>query len=330
MTDYNTSKQGDSEGYSPKSYKDLRNSLQPIEWEWKDWLPRGFLTIIAGESGAGKSAVSLRLGACFTDALPWPDGTPCTNNGHILWCETEASQSVNLDRITKWGISVEKILIPTDNPLEDINLDNPSHRKLILKAASQPGVKALFFDSLSGGHKRDENSTRMLELVKFLAALARDRNIPVILIHHLRKKGHLDDNTVEMDRLRGSSSILQSARVIWALDDPDSSSGNKRLRVIKSNLGDKPNPIGYRVDENGVHFGNTPMLISKISAAEEAANFLRSILQDGPVNAQEIYKTADEFGIQKRTLNAAKSILGISSEKEREKNGKWLWELPKL
>jgi putative DNA primase/helicase len=329
MTDYNISKQGDSEGYTPKSYKDLRSSLQPIEWEWKGWLPKGFLTIVAGESGAGKSAVCLRLAACFTDDLPWPDGTPYRNNGPIVWCETEASQSVNLDRITKWGFSVEKILIPTDNPLEDINLDNFSHRKLILKAASQPEVKALFFDSLSGGHKRDENSTRMLDLVKFLAVLARDHKIPVLLVHHLRKKGNLDDNTVEMDRLRGSSSILQSARVIWALDDPDSNSGIKRLRVIKSNLGAKPNPIGYRVDENGVHFGNTPMPISKISAAEEAGSFLGSILQDGPVDAQEIYKKADEFGIQKRTLNAAKSKLGVRSYKEREKNGKWFWELPK-
>jgi hypothetical protein len=210
-------------------------------------------------------------------------------------------------------------------------LDNHEHRKLIRKIASRPGVKLVIVDSLSGGHRRDENSTSMLELVKFLAIMARDLNIPVLLIHHLRKKGLLEDNTVEIDRLRGSSTIVQTARVIWALDKPNSNDEHLRLRVIKSNIAKEPNPIGCQVDDKGVHFGETPKPISRMSAVDEAAEFLLSFFSDfsdESVEVQKVYEKAAEFGIQKRTLNTAKRQLGIRSRKERGKNGKWYWELP--
>jgi hypothetical protein len=335
MSDYTILPEG-KEGSSndPKStyfrsFVDLANKLGPIEWLWSNWLPKRFLTIIAGESGAGKSALALRIAMCITNGLPYPDETIPQETGLVIWCETEASHALNLARAKKWGTNMEKIILPLDDATEDISLDNPVHRNRIIEAASQPEVKLLIVDSLSGSNTRDENSTKMLGLVKFLAQLALDNNIAILLTHHLRKRGKMDTNTVELERLRGSSSIVQPARVIWAMDNPNISMGYKRFRVIKSNLGQKPQPIGYMIDASGIRFGPSPSLEQtvKSSAKEDAVLFLRSMLAAGPCDAQIVLAEAVKSGIGERTLNSAKGLLGICSEKEGGPKGKWVWHL---
>jgi hypothetical protein len=169
----------------------------------------------------------------------------------------------------------------------------------------------------------------MLGTIKFLAQLARDKKIAVLLIHHLRKKGEKDTISVDLERLRGSSSIVQTARVVWAMDNPNNSTGYKRLRGIKSNLGKLAPAIGYTIDDSGISFGSlpNPEQIEKSSAKREAHLFLRSMLAAGSCDAQAILAEAKENGIAERTLNTAKADLGVRSEREGGPNGKWVWHL---
>jgi hypothetical protein len=311
------------------SFEDLDKKLKPIEWIWPNWLPRGFLTIIAGESGAGKSALALRLIMSITNGIPWPDGTIPQENGLAVWCETEAAQALNLERAKKWGIDINKIKLPLADATEDISLDNDTHRNLLTSAASLPGVMLLVVDSLSGSSRKDENTTKMLGPIKFLAQLARDKNIAILLIHHLRKKGDKDINSVDLERLRGSSSIVQTARVVWAMDNPNNSTGYQRLRGIKSNLGKLAPAIGYIIDDSGISFGSlpNPEQTDKKSAKGDALTLLRRMLAAGSCDAQAILAEAKENGIAERTLNTAKAELGVRSEKEGGPNGKWVWRL---
>jgi RecA/RadA recombinase len=309
------------------SFADLDKELGPIEWIWANWLPKGFLTMLAGAPEAGKSALALRIAASITNGLPFPDGTTPQETGLVVWCEAEASQALNLERAKKWGIDIKKLILPLEDATEDISLDNQKHKERIREAASVPGVKLLIVDSLSGTSRRNENSTDMLDLVRFLAQLARDKNIAILLTHHLRKRGKMDTYSVELDRLRGSSSIVQPARVIWAMDNPNSSTGYKRLRVIKSNLGQKPQSIGYEIGESGINFGPSPEPFAKPSETEESVEFLKNMLANGPCDAQVVLTEAEKNGIHERTLREAKTQLRIRSEKEGGSNGKWVWYL---
>jgi hypothetical protein len=64
-------------------------------------------------------------------------------------------------------------------------------------------------------------------------------------------------------------------------------------------------------------------------ALQEAAYALYSILQDGPVPANEVIRWARQAGSAKRTLDRAKKLLGVLSSKEGSGRGsKWTWELP--
>lgn len=313
-----------------KTFADMAGMIGPIEWQWSGWLPKGMLTILAGESGAGKSGLALRLAACFLRGEPWPDGTPFTGQkGAVLWCEAEAAQAVNLDRARAWSLPLDQLYTPLPNPLDDLKLDLEGHRAMLANKAALPEVRLVIIDSLRGVLGRgDENASETLNFIKWLAELARDTQKPVILTHHLRKRSIFDTEGVELERLRGSSAIVQTARVVWALDVPDAGQrDNKRLSVIKSNLSKFPEPVGMAIDDQGVRFGAAPTMPKVETLADRAIDMLLALLAREPRPAAEIQAEFDQAGISIATLKRAKARLGVISVKDAHG---WKWALPAI
>jgi len=311
------------------TWADMAKIVGPITWDWPLWLAPGFLHLVTASTGLGKSILALRIAGCYLLGWDWPDGSPFTNKrGDVLWAEAEGAQALNLDRATHWGLPLERIRSPLEDPLQDVSLTNARHRSALAEFARSPEVRLIVLDSLSGSRAgQDENASRGLEALKFLAALARDTQKPVLVTHHLRKRGLLDpvDGEVTLDRVRGFSGITQLARVVWALDKPARSEGPLRLRVIKSNIGRFPAPLGMEIDEAAnVHFTEAPDVANRPSALEEAATFLQDLLANGPVKADVIFEEAEKAGIASATLRRAKTALGVDSYKE---GSAWFWFL---
>jgi hypothetical protein len=57
----------------------------------------------------------------------------------------------------------------------------------------------------------------------------------------------------------------------------------------------------------------------------KARLFIENTLRNGPIPAVDIMQMAEEQGISEKTLQRAKSALGVYSSK---RNGRWYWELP--
>ena len=313
----------------PATWAQMDAEIGPIEWAWDKWLPQGFLTILAGEPGIGKSILTLRLCACFLGSQAmWPDSSDFEGGaGSVLWCEAEAAQSLNLERAKGWGLPIEHILSPLPDPMVDISLDNPAHRRAIEAAARRKDVLFVVVDSLSGASRKDENSSDTLSTVHWLAELARDSGKPILITHHLRKRGLLDgDQKVSLERLRGYSGIVQPARLVWALDTPDpQEEETKRLSVIKSNLGRFPEPLGLQINDLGVIFCDAPEPPKTTSALDEAKEALMAMLEDGATSQKEIKEALEGLGISFRTASRAKKALGAVSKKEPDG---WYWALP--
>lgn len=310
------------------TFQDLESLIGPIQWAWKGWLPLGLLTIVASEPGIGKSALALRLAASVILGLPWPDGTPYAGSrGSVLWCEAEAAQAINLERAKQWGIPLNQIKLPLlENPLVDVQLDNQTHRNAVLAAAQREDVQFIVIDSLRGCHRLDENGSESIEIVMWLAKLARDTCKPILLTHHLRKKSHFDGDSVNLDRLRGSSAIIQPARMIWAMDTPDPElPDHKRLSVIKSNISKFPDPIGFIVNGNGPEFGESPKPPKKDILLDQAKEHLLALLNKNPLPANEVFDALEANGISEKTTRRAKQVLRIVAF---QKDGKWFWSLP--
>jgi len=314
---------------NPATWADMARVIGPVSWDWPGYLPSELLSLFVGDSGAGKSIFAMRIVGTYTCGWPWPDNTPYTGEaGKVLWCESEAAQAVNLERATAWGIPLENVLSPFTNPLDDVNLFDAEHLAAIARVATRDDVRLVIVDSLSGATGGKGKGEDLMPIVKWLAELARDLHKPVLVLHHLRKRGMFDTGeTVTLDRVRDSTVIIQPSRVVWAIDAPNGNEPeHKRLSVIKSNLGKFPPALGLHIGDDGLTFDDAPQAPKVETQIDKAKDLLKSLLDRGPMASIDLESEARGAGISWDTMKRAKDALGVVARRDG-KAGKWYWAL---
>jgi hypothetical protein len=325
--------------YPGSTWQEMGQRLGPLRWEWPRRIPAGMLTLLVAEQGKGKSCLCLRLAACYLRGDPWPDGLPYSGElGAVLWCEAEASQGLNYARATGWGLPVERIISPLSDPLDEVLLQDTDHRAAIETWAHRPEVRLVIVDSLSGANTARENDAGMLHVTKWLASLAVDAGKPIILTHHLRKRGLLDTgDRVTLDRIRGSGAITQAARSVLAIDAPDPAHEHDlRLSSVKNNLVGAPNAgpaLGMVINAQGVTFNSdAPEPPREETAQDKAADLLLALLAKGPKRSTDLRGEIEAAGISWDAANRAKAQLHIVAHRQTSMTGgkqaAWYWSLP--
>jgi putative DNA primase/helicase len=280
----------------------------------------------------GKSIFAMRLALTYPTGADWPDGMPYDlPPGEVLWCEGESFLAGHRQRALQMGIPVNKILLPFANVtdgINDVRLGDPERQQAIEYYAITYNVKLIVVDSLSGTSSGDENQSTASAGVRWLAGLAQRTGVPVLLLHHLNKPGK--DPTigqeVTLGRVRGHTSIVQYARVIIAIDAPDAEKPEaRRVSWIKSNLGQRPEPLGFTFADGQLAFTEAPRRQRPETLPERAGDLLLSLLASGPKPYAEVERQTEGAGFSLRTVQRAKEKLGILSEKRGEQ---WFWKLP--
>ena len=70
--------------YSSICFRRLSDvAFRKTNWLWDHWLPLGKTALLEGDTGLGKSLLTLDLCARVTTGRPWPDGTARTPDGVV-------------------------------------------------------------------------------------------------------------------------------------------------------------------------------------------------------------------------------------------------------
>lgn len=301
--------------------EELDSLLGDIQWLWNGWIPKGFVTMVAGDPGVGKSAVVQHFVKIVTEGGQFPlTSEPLPYASNAIWIDTEASQQILKVRAGLMSINKKKVFLPVINGdlLSQANLGFEQDRQQIINLIEGVEPELLVLDSLGGSHQRGENKVEEIRpILEFLALLARDYQMSVILVHHLNKGKDGESTEVSLYRLRGSTVIPAYCRSIMAVEK--SHNGTNLLRMVKSNLALQGEPISIiptispSGDISGFLYEAYQPPPSKRSRKELCADWVYRSLNNtngAGVPLTALIEQAQVAGFTRQNIYSARDLLG--------------------
>ncbi|GHU91110.1 hypothetical protein FACS1894202_11990 [Clostridia bacterium] len=170
----------------------------------------------------------------------------------------------------------------------------------------------------------------MRPLMKHLAGVAERTGAAIVIIGHLNKKGGKSAY-----RGLGSIDIYAAARSVLTIGKLPLDETMRGIVHGKSNLAPPGESLAFGLDpvSGFCWLGKYPITLDELlddkpkkeSQFAKARRLLETELARGEVAAVEIMQIADEQGINAKTLNRAKSALGVISVK---RGNQWFWSIP--
>lgn len=308
--------------------------VEPVEWLWQGQIPLGKHTDVAGDPGAGKTVVfEADLVARVTTGREMPDGTRGVQGGVVICNSEDGAADTLLPRILAAGGDPSKVVVlsyvPDQESQRDRPLMLPADASYVEAAARRIGAVLILVDPLPSFLPKDLNANVDQDVrivLGAMAGVAKRTGAALITIRHLNK----DTKTTAMYRSSGSIGITGIARAAYLMAKVPGGDGLRALVCLKSNLGPEPKPLGYRIVANadevpvvewkGVldiepddllrppHSTRPPVKM------DEALDFVRQELGAGPVATKDLEQRAKAKGIAKKTLERARSTLGVVSK----------------
>lgn len=276
-------------------------AMRAIEWLWEGWIPIGYLTIFAGESGAGKSTVLADVAARVSTGEPWP-GEPADQRrppGRVLWLGSEDSiEEMTVPRLTACGANLANIVEITGTrvagSLTTFSLqDDLKEVERWLKFAREEGrpFQMLVIDPITSYlpgqrlRKVDLNDAGQLRsILEPWLRFASEQNIAIVCVTHFSK----DTSRSMLNRVLGSAAFAQTCRSLCAVvQQPCSEDGvidphAKVLMQVKGNLPEHPGGA-WRFTTEKVEVGLDPRNGKPIAATRPNWGELDPALSPGNV-----------------------------------------------
>lgn len=209
-----------------------------IRWLWPGVIPRGMVSLIGGKQGLGKSFLICDLAARISAGQPLPDGTTHPPGQVLLLAREDDASCVLLPRLRAAKADLTRVFWSVFGNAETrMAIDLATHAQFLIQAVSKHVLDLVVVDTFAAFAPTgsDANAAQDVRiLLDALTRVARDSGAAVVVIAHLRKSGQADGDP--MDAIAGSAQMTAGVRVAAILEKGDGD-GERRLRVVKSNLG---------------------------------------------------------------------------------------------
>lgn len=190
----------------------------PVPWRCHDLAADGFLTVLAGAGGEGKSMLALALAKGVAQGSPVA-GIECTP-GKALIFDAENGKHEMARRVRALKLPDAGVILYESGSF-DLQRQPEQFREAIL----QEGANLVVIDSLRrhAPKARENESDSMTPLMADLSQISRETGAAMILVHHRGKNG---------GAFRGSSVILDQADLLFALAREENDPNGKLRRCL--------------------------------------------------------------------------------------------------
>jgi hypothetical protein len=321
-----------------------------VRWLWPSRIPLGKLTLIAGEPGLGKSFLTMDLAARVTTGNPWPDDPNGFNEAGsvvLLSAEDDVEDTIR-PRLDAAGAVVEHITalqgiefrVDDAGPAKRRSFNLESDLPALEQAVdASPNCRLVIIDPVSAylGGKDSHKNAEIRGLLAPLSDLAALRNVAVVAVTHLNKAA----GSKAMHRVTGSLAFIAAARAGWLVTTDKADAKRRLLLPIKNNLAADVSGLAYSIIDGALAWERDPVSLSADDALDDdqqhdrhtdrddAADWLRELLADGPMAQRDIADAAKANGISSATLRRAKAVANIESRKQGNgRDARWTWALP--
>lgn len=334
---------------------------EPVRWLWPGRFALGKLSLIAGHPGLGKSQLTAALAAVITTGGTWPvTGEPFGPPGDVLFLSAEDDPADTIKpRLQAAGADLRRCRIlgciqsaPDEkrrtkrryfNFLEDL--------KHLDRTLTRYPAKLVIVDPLSAymGDSRKIDTHKTSDVRSVLAPLvelAGNHRTAVIGVFHLNKR----EGSSAMDRVNGSVGFVATARACWLVAKDKDNKAHRVFVQMKNNLAPDQDGLKFEICSVEVDSPHGPIPTSHLlwhseaitmdaddalsggggandrhSVLDDAQDFLREQLANGPRLAAEIFASAEAEGYSEKTVYRAKDMLRVVSRKDSKH---WIWSLP--
>lgn len=328
---------------------------EPIRWIWPGWLARGKLHVLAGAPGTGKTTIAMAVAGAVSSARALPGGYRPTAGGVLIWSGEDDPRDTLVPRLMAAAADLKRVHMVGDYSMgEERRPFDPGRDVAVLAEAAReigdvslivvdPLVSAVTGDS----HKNAEVRRGLAPLVD----LATHLDAALLGITHYSKG---TSKSEPLERVTGSVAFGALARVVLGTVRQEAQTGQPQRMMLaraKSNIGPDGGGFVYEfeqialpgypgVEASRITWGAEvqgsarellaePETEAEAPARNGAAEWLRELLQPGPVSSDEIKAECVAAGLSYGTLRRAKDAMGVKSiRKGYGDDGKWYWALP--
>ena len=331
------------------------DEVQPLatRWIWPGRVAKGWLTLVAGEGGAGKSLVLMDL----VSRVSRGDAFPCGHEGEArarrIGSEPNALREVNVlllardglenvvqPRLAAAGADLKRIQFLRNFPDTDeqgqpvtrafcVEKDLPAVEEAL---ADDPSIALFVIDGccLAPDSRRRGFSEGSRRTLLKLQELARRRQVAVVVAVTIESQAAGNELRRWLDKLLA---ITEDHFVLAVIRDRRR--GARRLLLtLRSALGEVEDGLGFETPGGRVVWGRGGVSATVLHASAgrldqlDAARWLREELVFGPRAAKDLRAAADEAGHPWHVIYRAKAIAGADCHRQGfGPEGQFFWSL---
>lgn len=314
-----------------------------VEWLWDPYVPLGKITLIEGDPGLGKTFLVLTLAAAVTHGFSLPDqhgrvARPTGHPGNVLYITAEDGIADTIrPRAEAAGADLQRFFAVTGwatTGQEQVNPFSFEQLPLLEQKIQDTQARLVILDPLQaflGAHVDMFRPNEVRPLMMRLGMVLAMHRCSALLVRHWTKS----PGGKAAYRGQGSIDFTASARSVLIVGESPDDETRRIMAQSKNSLKPKGKSLGFSITDHGIEWcGTSDFDAESLSQMQPnkrqhqrraASEWLKDYLYNGPALSRDIYAAAEAVGLSERTLNRAKSVLGVLSKQEQEG---WYWRLP--